>query len=121
MPDLSAVSSGCMLRGPSGFDWRHYGLRGRAMRHARLDGMARSGDMPSVRYTDTRARTEERSVVCFAFAQTAVAQFASCQCADGQMRPCAMCSVDREPLLSCLTQLTEGSNLAQTVSVGCCR
>jgi len=27
----------------------------------------------------------------------------------------------RELLLSCLTQLAEGSNLVQAVSVGCCR
>ena len=32
------------------------------------------------------------------------------------------CRLDcRELLLSCLTQLAEGSNLVQAVSVGCCR
>ena len=44
-------------------------------------------------------------------------QWPSCQCADSQMRSCAVCSVHRENrhFLVCLTQLAEGSNLAQTV------
>ena len=56
--------------------------------------------------------------MCFAFAQTP--QWPSGQCAnsaDGDSRY-AQC---RELLLSCLTQLAEGSNLVQAVSVGCCR
>ena len=51
-------------------------------------------------------------------------QWPSCQCTDGQMHSCAaVCSVHRERTVtfSCLTQLAKGSNLAQAVSVGCCR
>ena len=70
----------------------------------------------SVRRRDERG--QRSGAVCFAFAQTP--QWPSGQCAnsaDARWRY-AQC---RELLLSCLTQLAEGSNLVQAVSVGCCR
>ena len=58
--------------------------------------------------------------MCFAFAQTP--QWPSGQCANSADGDTALLYAQcRELLLSCLTQLAEGSNLVQAVSVGCCR
>ena len=55
--------------------------------------------------------------MCFVFAQTP--QWPSGQCANSAEMEIR--AVQRARLLSCLTQLAEGSNLVQAVRVGCCR
>ena len=56
-------------------------------------------------------RRGKSGAVCFALAQTAVAHTVRKWRRDAR-------SVQRGLLLSCLTQLAEGSNLAQAVNVG---
>ena len=56
--------------------------------------------------------------MCFAFAQTPQCTVAQWPVRKQRRWRYAQC---RELFLSCLTQLAEGSNLVQAVSVGCCR